>query len=96
MATQLITRFNSWGLSEEEELRGSVYTLEQLWVLQNHLAEAALSKNSLTLDPEHPLVFAQQESYQAGRVELIEYLLEAHEAAVNRLDDITRNAHQPT
>ena len=81
----IINRFAQVEVTDEEYLRGSIYTQEQLWVIQNILGEAAVSKSALDLDPEKPLAFIQQESYLKGKIDIIEFMLTNHEASQEEL-----------
>ena len=95
MAEQLPNRFSSFALTAEEELRGSVYSTEQKWVLQNKLAETAMIKTALTYDPEHPLLFAQEEAGHAAELLFIEYLLDTSDAAEQAIMEL-RNPNEDT
>lgn len=77
----LPTRFTSYQLTAEEELRGSVLNLEQKWVLQNQMSAAALEKNALEFDEHSPILFAQQEASLKGQIEAFEYLLNLSDSA---------------
>ena len=88
---QILNRFAQIDITDEEYLRGSVYNQEQLWVLQNMLAEAALLKSTEDLNPEHPLPYIQQESYNKGKIELIEFMLTNHEASTDELTNRLRD-----
>lgn len=85
----LPSRFTTYILTEEEELRGCILSLEQQWMLQNKMSEAALAKSALKLDPNNTLPFVQQESFLAGQVELCEFFLDNSEAATIALTSLT-------
>lgn len=87
----VINRFAQVELTPEELLRGSIFTQEQLWVLQNLLASDAVSKSALELDPEHPLPYIQDEASYKGRIDLLEFMLESHEASQEELTNRLRD-----
>lgn len=68
--------FASYILTEEEERQGSVLTSLQLAVIQNLIADCAEQKNSLVLDPNNVVAYAQQEADLAGRIAILTYLKE--------------------
>ena len=68
--------FSKWALLEEEELQGSIFTLDQLKVLQNNLSDKAEFRLALDFDPDKPQDFIQQEAYTKGQIELLRYLID--------------------
>lgn len=84
--SQLITNdFSSFDLTEEEELQGTLLTVTQVQVIQNHLSAVAAEKIALEYDSANPILFAQQEAYKKGQLETYRFILDSHEAAKQRL-----------
>ena len=71
----LPTAFTRYQLDEEETVEGSIYTETQIQVLQNMLADVAEEKLALDFDPEHVLLYTQQEAYKKGQIELLQHLI---------------------
>ena len=80
MATQLANKFTSYELTEEETRSGSIFSVQQVQVLQNTLSEIAHLKLGLTYDPLNPVDFAQQVAYAQGKLDVISYLIENSKA----------------
>lgn len=81
MATIGTNSFTSYILTDREQLEGILLTLAQKQVLQTQRAIIAEEKLALEFDPEHPLLFQQQEAFKRGQLEFVTYLLEASDAA---------------
>lgn len=81
MAMPRPTSFSAWDLTQEEELAGSRLTELQVKKIQNEISTIAHSKLALSFDPNNTLKFAQEEAYLKGQLEVLEYLLQQHEAA---------------
>jgi len=77
------TSFTRYKLTEPEEIHGSTLTSLNRAKLQNMRSEAAEQKLALVLDPYKPLEFIQQEAFLAGKIELVNILLQEDEAAQN-------------
>lgn len=69
--------FTTYELTDEQVLRGSIFTLEQKQVLQNHLATFAEEKLSLDYTPTAKEEFLQKEAYLKAKIELVRYLLDS-------------------
>jgi len=79
MANLTLNVFASWELSYEESRNGSIFTIDQTYVLQNQLAKCAEEKLSISFDPKDPMLFMQQEAYKRGQIDLLGWLLELSE-----------------
>ncbi len=73
--------FSSYELIEQEELEGSILTITQKQVIQNHLSAAASEKIGLVYDPSDPLVFAQQEASLKGQIDAYRFILDSSDTA---------------
>lgn len=89
MSKLIPNSFTSYDLTPEELLQGSILNTIQLQVLHNHLADYAEQKIALNYDPEHPLIFAQDEASLAGKIDILNYLIEASEASLDALNPTT-------
>ena len=67
--------FQSWILSETEQIQGSILTLVQKQCIQNQITQAAQEKVSLKYDPANPQTFLQAEAELHGRINALSYLL---------------------
>lgn len=68
-------------LTTSEQLGGCILNQVQKAVLQNRRVEIAVQKLNTPYTPEHPLVYAQQEAFLRGQLDLIQWLLDSSEAA---------------
>ena len=66
---------------------GSIYTWEQKMFLQNKIAEIAEQKLNAVPDPNNYAVFIQQDSYLAGQIAVLKYLLDCSLASEQLLLD---------
>ncbi len=83
--------FTSYNLTDEDELQGSIMTITQLQVLQNELSSLAEEKLALMFDPEHPMVFMQQEAHAKGKIEMVQFLIEKSESSAINLAELRTN-----
>ena len=67
--------FTTYELTDTEIREGSKLSHLQYKVIQNRIAEIAEDKLRLLFDPEHPLLFAQQEAELRGQLDILQYLL---------------------
>ncbi len=67
--------FQSWVLTPEEFLAGSILTITQKQVIQNQIAQLAIQKNNFEPDYANLLATAQKESYLRGQLDALQYLL---------------------
>ena len=77
--------FTAYDLSDQETLQGSIYNYEQKAVLQNLLSTYAEEKIALDYDPDNKEQFLQQEASLKSKIELLQYLLDASDAAESAL-----------
>lgn len=86
MAKLIPNIFTSYELTEAEQLEATVFSDLQIKYLLTLRAEAAVAKNELVLDPDKIGDYVQQESYQTGKIEILSYLLAAHDASIEALN----------
>lgn len=82
MAHLVDNTFSSYFLTEDEETEGSILSITQRQLLQNDLATCAEEKLRLEFDPAEPQLFIQQEAFKKGQIELIQYMLDRSESAI--------------
>lgn len=78
--------FQSWILTPEEFLQGSILTLTQKQVIQNQITQLAVQKNNFEPNYSDLLATAQKEAYLRGQMDGLQYLLTlsaSSEAQVN-------------
>lgn len=73
---QVANQFTSYSLTEEEELAGYALTTNNVVVLRNELSRIAEQKLALKVDPLNIQEFIQTESYMAGQIAILNWLLE--------------------
>ena len=86
MSKLIPNSFTSYDLTPDEQLQGSILNTLQLQVIHNHLADYAEQKIALGYDPEHSLLFLQDEASLAGKIDILNYLIDASEAALDALN----------
>lgn len=79
--------FTTYELTDEQTLRGSIFTLEQKQVLQNHLGIFAEEKLALDYTPTAKEEFLQKEAYLKAKIELVRYLLDSSTASEELLSN---------
>lgn len=70
----------SYTLTAEEQLIGTTLNTLQLAVMQNYLSEAVAARLALQFNASSQqgvLEFVQQEAYQKGKIELLQYIIAA-------------------
>ncbi len=82
MAHLIENQFSSYELTDDETLQGSILSILHRQVIQNHLAFVAMEKNALEFDPCKPEVFAQQEAYKKGQLDILSYILDSSVSAI--------------
>jgi len=85
MSQVKINKFTSFELTKEEAISGAIFNIAQLQSIQNLLSEAAEMKVELVFDPLNPVDFAQQVSYQQGKIDVLSYLIENSAAVQNEI-----------
>ncbi len=78
--------FQSWELSRQEYLTGSIFTTLQIQCIQNQIVALAHEKMMLKFDPTNVLTYAQQEAELQGKLIILQYLLSCSEEAAKELD----------
>ncbi len=78
--------FQSWEMSRQEYLTGSILTTLQIQCIQNQIVQIAHEKTMLKFDPNNVLVYAQQEAELQGKLLALQYLLSLSEEAARELD----------
>ena len=73
--------FSTYELTDDQALEGSRLTTLQTMVIQNLLANTAISRTNLEVDVANPNEFAQQEAFLKGQIELLQYILDSSIAA---------------
>lgn len=76
MAHLKINQFSEWGLTDEETPFAYQFNDLNLKALQNEIAIAAQEKLALKFDPLNPILFAQQEAELAGKIAILQYLID--------------------
>lgn len=68
--------FTSYELSPEEELESTIFSDLQLSHLHNLLSSYAEEKIALDYDPEHSILFMQQEADLKAKIEVLGYIID--------------------
>lgn len=90
MSVLIPNSFSTYELTDQELEQGSMYTITQKQVLQNHLAVCAEEKIALELNTSDPQQFIQQEAYKRGQMDTLRYLLEQSEAIEQAIADMSK------
>lgn len=77
--------FTTYNLDDAATLQGSILQELQLQVMHNHLADYAEQRLALAYDPEHPLIFLQDDASLKGKLELLRYLMDTSAASLELL-----------
>ena len=94
MAILIPNAFSSYDLTEVEVLQGAILTNLQKQVLQNLLSVCAEEKLHLEFDVLNPLVFARDEAYKRGQIDLLSYILSNSEISEVTLNDPNFNQNK--
>ena len=78
--------FTSYELTDQEQLEGTIFTILQLQSLHNLLSSYAEEKIALDYDPEHPILFMQNEASLKAKIEVLTYIIEVSNASQDILD----------
>ena len=68
--------FTSYSMTPEELALAASFTPATRALLQNLISEAAHLRIAMLYDPANPIAFAQDESYNKGKIDILMYLLE--------------------
>lgn len=82
MPTITSNSFTSFSLTDDEQKAGSTLSSLNVAVLQNQLAQIAEEKINLVFTPDSINTFLQQEAYLKGQLDLLNYILAAHEESL--------------
>lgn len=86
MATLLPSVFSRWKFqNDEEELRACVLSESNVQFMQNEMCIQAQLHMNIKFDPNNPMEFVQQEAELKGKIQILQWLLDASEAAVTAL-----------
>lgn len=81
MSKLVPNKFTAYELTEQEQLQAlhlPTLTLQFLYTLRT---EYCMQKISLKLDPALPQHYVQEESYLAGQINILDFLIESAELA---------------
>lgn len=70
------TSLTRYDLTDQEQTVGSIFTQEQMYVLQNLLADLSEEKINLKVDSASFNSYIQQEAELQGKIGIIKYLIE--------------------
>ena len=85
MATPTPNQFTSYDLSEQEQIQGSILSLEQERVLQNEKASVAEQLLALKFDTLNPGTFTQDHAFLSGQLAVFTSLLETSQTVQRAL-----------
>lgn len=93
----LITEMTKWSFdSEAEEKSSHIFTEANLAFIRNLLADRLLERAQLEYTPEYPN-WTQQEAGLMGEIKALRYIIEVHEAEMDRLSTIDpRDVNEPS
>lgn len=89
MAHPKVNSFTSYNLDETEYNNGCTLSSLNIAVIQNLRSNIAEEKLNLTLDTDKPIKFAQDEAYLRGQLDMLNHLLDLHEAAIQPSSNLT-------
>lgn len=88
--------FTSYELSLEERAAGYSLTPEQILVIKNDIAQAAIQKLSLKFDPANPHDFLQREAELQGRILILQHMiLRSQSAAYELTNEVLETLEDP-
>jgi hypothetical protein len=82
MAKLIPGLFTRYEFNDDEEISAHILSQENIYAIQNLVAEAAEEKVSLKFDPEKPQLFIQREAELQGNINAYKYLLTMHESSL--------------
>ena len=77
--------FQSWVLTPQEEIQGSILNLTQKQVIQNRISELMQEKTLLKFTPDNAHSFIQREAELQGQIGILQYLIANSEDAERKL-----------
>jgi len=78
--------FQSWIISPEEFVQGTLLSGVQKQVIQNQICVLASEKCLLQFDPAHPNQFIQREAELQGSIKSLQYLIQLSSEAETQFD----------
>lgn len=78
--------FQSWVLTRQEYLTGSILTTLQLQCIQNQIAQLAQEKTLLKFTPNDLNTFLQREAELQGSISALQFLISTSAEAAKELD----------
>lgn len=85
--------FQSWTLTPEEFMAGSILTLTQKQVIQNQISTLAIEKNNLEPDWNNPLQTAQKEAFLRGQITALQYLFDLSNSSEAQMNPGAQKIH---
>lgn len=85
MATITISPFSRFAVTEREQTVQYIFQQENLYAIQNLIADAAEEKIKLKFDPANPHEFIQREAELQGQINILTFLQTSHEEAIRTL-----------
>lgn len=85
-------RFQSFVLTKEERIQGTILNYLQIACIKNQIATLAMEKVSLTFAEEN----RQREAELQGSIGSLEYLLSLSEAAEQEARELASSVNQPS
>lgn len=82
MANLVPSPFCKYELEPDEAKRGMILNTENLWVIQNMIAQYAQEKIDLTLELKHSDQYWQREAVLRGSIDALQSLVDNHNAAL--------------
>jgi hypothetical protein len=76
MAYPIPSTFTRYQLTPEEIQNGSRLTIDNLYMMQNLICDAAEEKLALKYDPQNPMAFTQREAELQGQIGILKLLVE--------------------
>ena len=88
MGQLIANSFSRYTLTDEEEINGTLLSIEQIYVLQNQIADISEQILALEFNPQEPQQFMQNEAFLRGQLTFARFRLEASETIRSSLKEI--------
>lgn len=88
MAQLQPSKFCTYVLEPSEEKRGRILTIENLYVIQNMIAQLALEKIELAATRQDFDNYWQQEAELQGSIKVLQQLVDQHHSTMSELENI--------
>lgn len=79
------SQFQSWVLTDQERIQGTILTITQKQCIQNQITVIAHERLNLTIDLDNPAKSAARDAELAGQIAALSYLLDLSAAAEDEL-----------